>query len=99
MWQGTGDQYYDALESVRTNAGLTEWPHNALRDSFISYGLAKEQNANAIALEAGNSVEVIMERYREVVLPAEADAFWTLTPSKVNEPNNIIMLPKTKRVA
>lgn len=94
VWQGTADQYYDALENVRIDAGMTEWPHNALRDSFISYGLAHEQNANAIALEAGNSVEVIMERYREVVLPAEARAFWNLTPATVNGASNIITMHK-----
>ena len=67
-----------------------------MRDSFISYGLAKEQNANAIALEAGNSVEVIMERYREVVMPAEASAFWNLTPTAVNGAGNIITMKGAK---
>jgi integrase len=99
IWEGTADQYYDGLESIRSAAGLTEWPHNALRDSFISYGLAKEQNANAIALEAGNSVEVIMERYREVVLPTEASAYWSLTPSVVSSASNIVQMHKAGKVA
>ena len=70
-------------ESAREAAGLSDWPHNALRHSFASYALAKWQNAAALALEMGNSAPVIMEHYRELVLPKEGEAFWNLTPAKV----------------
>lgn len=70
-------------EAAREAAGLKQWPHNALRHSFASYALAKWQNAAALALEMGNSVPVLMEHYREIVLPKDAEAFWSLTPAKV----------------
>jgi integrase len=70
-------------EAAREAAGLTAWPHNALRHSFASYALAKWQNAAALALEMGNSAPVIMEHYRELVLPKDAENFWNLTPSTV----------------
>jgi integrase len=83
-------------EAARVAAELKVWPHNALRHSFASYALAKWQNANALALEMGNSVPIILEHYRELVLPTEAEAFWSLTPSKVLEESNVIQLPEQK---
>jgi integrase len=70
-------------EAARSAAGITPWPHNALRHSFGSYGLAECQNAAALALEMGNSATVLMEHYREIVLPREAKAYWSLTPEVV----------------
>lgn len=78
-------------ESARKAAGLAEWPHNALRHSFASYTLAAEQNAPALALEMGNSVEVIMQHYREVVTPAEAARFWNLLPATASAANVVPM--------
>ncbi len=77
-------------EAAREAAGVTPWPHNALRHSFASYALAKWQNAPALALEMGNSAPVIMEHYRELVLPKDAEAFWNLTPSKVLRVDHIV---------
>jgi integrase len=70
-------------EAAREAAGITPWPHNALRHSFASYALAKWQNAAALALEMGNSATVLMEHYREIVMPKDAEAFWSLTPHAV----------------
>lgn len=70
-------------EASREAAELTAWPHNALRHSFASYALAMWQNAAALALEMGNSANVLLEHYRELVLPKDAQAFWSLTPAKV----------------
>ena len=36
-----------------------EWKKNGLRHSFISYRVAEIQNVNQVALECGNSPEVI----------------------------------------
>lgn len=83
-------------EAAREAAGLATWPHNALRHSFASYALAKWQNANALALEMGNSVPVILEHYRELVLPAEAETFWNLTPAVVMGKSNVIRMTSTK---
>lgn len=75
---------------------LTPWPHNALRHSFASYALAKWQNAAALALEMGNSAPVLMEHYREIVMPKDAEAFWSLTPDAVLHAQNVITPKKAK---
>lgn len=65
----------------RDAAGLREdWPNNALRHSFGSYHLAKFGNAAALALQMGNSVDIIFKHYRQLVKPAEAKRYWKIKP-------------------
>jgi hypothetical protein len=54
-----------------------------LRHSFISYRVAEIQNANQVALEAGNSPQMIFQHYRELVRPAEAKKWFALKPADV----------------
>jgi len=56
------------------------WKHNALRHSFISYRVAETQNVAQVALEAGNSPQMIFKHYRELVRPAEAKAWFAIEP-------------------
>jgi integrase len=58
------------------------WKHNALRHSFISYRVADIQNVAQVALEAGNSPQMIFKHYRELVRPAEAKAWFGIAPEK-----------------
>lgn len=62
--------------------GLQPWPSNALRHSYASYHLAKWPDAAALALQMGNSPDVILRHYRSLVRKAAADAFWTIGPEK-----------------
>ena len=64
---------------VAKAAGVT-WKHNALRHSFGSYRLAQIKNAAEVALEMGNSPQMIFKHYRELVRPAAAAAWWAITP-------------------
>ena len=57
-----------------------EWPHNVLRHSFISYRIAKIKNANEVALEAGNSPDIIFRHYRELATEEQADAWFAIVP-------------------
>jgi len=59
------------------------WKHNALRHSFISYRLATIQNTAQVALEAGNSPQMIFQHYRELVRSADAEKWFALTPAVV----------------
>jgi integrase len=52
------------------------WKHNGLRHSFISYRVALTQNVAQVALEAGNSPQMIFKHYRELVRPAAAVAWF-----------------------
>ena len=63
-------------------AGATE-KRNALRHSYISYRVAELQDTAKVALEAGNSPEMIFRHYRELVAPNEAKAWFDITPNDV----------------
>ena len=56
------------------------WKHNGLRHSFISYRVAETQNVAQVALEAGNSPQVIFRNYRELVTPKAAEDWFNISP-------------------
>ncbi len=55
-----------------------EWRHNALRHSFISYRVADIQNVAQVALEAGNSPQMVFKNYRQLVTSAAAKAWFAI---------------------
>ncbi len=80
------------------------WKNNGLRHSFISYGLAAIQNTAQVALEAGNSPQMIFQHYRELVRPADAEKWFAVTLASVEAAKaareagaegKIVRLPKT----
>ena len=74
------------LEAVRNAAGLQRWSKNGLRHSFASYRLAATNNAANVAAELGHStLQMLYSTYRELVLPEEAERYWTIAPpDKIN---------------
>jgi integrase len=56
------------------------WKHSAMRHSFISYRLAAIKNAAEVALEAGNSPQMIFKHYRQLVTEAEAKKWFSILP-------------------
>jgi integrase len=56
------------------------WPHNVTRHSFVSYHLAKFQNAGKTALEAGHTEQMLFSNYRELVTCQAAQSFWEIRP-------------------
>jgi predicted urease superfamily metal-dependent hydrolase len=42
--------------------------------------VAKIKNVNEVAMEAGNSPDMIFKHYRELVTETEADAWFRVTP-------------------
>jgi len=60
------------------------WKHNALRHSFISYRIAEIQNVAQVALEAGNSPQMIFKHYRELVRPTAAKEWFAVMPDVRN---------------
>jgi integrase len=55
---------------------------DGLRHSFITYRVAEIQNLPQVALEAGNSPEIIQEHYNGRSTPAEAKKYFGITPLK-----------------
>ena len=69
------------LEATRRDAGLKEWPGNALRHGFASYHLAHFNEAAALALEMGHTdSRMLFAHYRKFVRPKDAAAFWQIKP-------------------
>ncbi len=57
-----------------------KWVFNGLHHSCISYRLALLNDTARVALESGNSPEVIFEHYRELVTPEAARAWFSVVP-------------------
>jgi integrase len=75
------ETFRDLFDSAREAAGITDWPTNGLRHSFGSYHLAHFNDVNALALEMGNSPEMIFNHYRELVTPKDAERYWKIKPA------------------
>jgi integrase len=71
--------FHTRMARVSKLAGV-EWPANVARHSFVSYHLAKFQNAGKTALEAGHSEQMLFQHYREIVTPEEAERFFGIFP-------------------
>jgi integrase len=70
------------LERVRKTAKLARWPVNGLRHSYASYRLAAIHDAPRVASELGHTTpQLLYNTYRELVLPTEAERYWTIAPA------------------
>jgi len=79
------------IRGVANRSGVP-WKHNGLRHSFISYRVAEVQNVAQVALEAGNSPQIIFANYRELVKPKEATAWFDVCP---DTPENVVTMRQT----
>jgi integrase len=52
------------------------WPNNALRHSYATYRLAQCQDAPRVALEMGNSPQMLFRNYREIADEQDAAAWF-----------------------
>jgi len=62
------------------SSGTGQWKTNLLRHSFATYRLPILKSADALALEMGNSPDVIFRHYRRPVTEAEARKYFELIP-------------------
>jgi integrase len=69
-----------AQHAAKTKCEGFSWAKNGLRHSFISYRLAILHDTARIALEAGNSPQVIFSHYRELVTTEAAIAWFNVKP-------------------
>lgn len=69
----------DPANGIKAQAAVT-WKANALRHSYASYRLAQTQNAAQVALECGNSPQMVFRHYRELVKPADAQSWFEVKP-------------------
>jgi len=77
----TPENFVKQFEALREQAGITEWPDNALRHSFASYHLAHFKDAAALAVEMGHTNSgMIFSHYRQLVRPKEVARYWSIKP-------------------
>ena len=93
-WWNQIPKLVEEMNRARRECGNTakfDWKHNGLRHSFCSYRLAAIKNAAQVALEAGNSPQMIFKHYRQLVTEAEARKWFTVTPEAKS---NVVHLAK-----
>jgi len=83
IWKGTPNDLQDARAACVKDSGVA-WKPNALRHSYASYRLADTQNAAQVALEMGNSADMVFRHYRELVKPHMAKAWFAIEPATAN---------------
>jgi integrase len=76
-------------ERAAARAKVT-WKRNGFRHSYISYRVATLKDVPAVALECGNSPQVIFSNYRALATDAEAKAWFSILPPKQAE--NVVPL-------
>ena len=67
------------IEKVVKASGV-KWKHNALRHSFGSYRMEQTKNEGQVALEMGNSPQVVKDHYFEIVESHAAKEYWSIKP-------------------
>ena len=80
-----------ALKRVAAEVGL-ELKANGFRHSYISYRLAQINDTARVALEAGNSPEVIFRHYRALVSPEDAALWFSVKLPTLAKPDNVVAI-------
>jgi integrase len=76
-----GFEFRRLFEQARKDAGIDDWPDNALRHSFASYHVAKFRDAKGLALEMGHMDSgMLFNHYRALVKHNEAGRYWNIRP-------------------
>ncbi|MGO8836061.1 MAG: tyrosine recombinase XerC [Limisphaerales bacterium] len=79
--ENVGNALGDRFERAAARAKVA-WKRNGFRHSYISYRVATLKDVPAVALECGNSPQVIFSNYRALATDAEAKAWFSILPPK-----------------
>jgi integrase len=82
-----GNALGNRFERAAARAKVT-WKRNGFRHSYITYRVATLKDVPAVALECGNSPNVIFSNYRALATEAEGKTWFDVLPPK--QPANII---------
>jgi integrase len=72
---------WEALVSAAGYSTANPWPVDVMRHTAASMLLVVKQNRALVAEELGTSVQVLRRHYRKPIQRAEAERFWSITPS------------------
>lgn len=70
------------IRMLRDHLGFEDWPKDVLRHTAASHLLTLKKDAAAVALELGNSPQVLLTHYRELVTREQAAEFWAIRPTE-----------------
>ena len=87
--ENVGNALGDRFERAAARAKVA-WKRNGFRHSYISYRVATLKDVPAVALECGNSPNIIFSNYRALATDAEAKAWFSILPPK--QADNVIPL-------
>jgi integrase len=76
---------------LAADVGVT-WKRNCLRHSYISYAIAESADVPRVAMESGNSPEIIRRHYLRVVRPEASKIWFGVSPGL---PGNVTKLPES----
>jgi integrase len=79
-----GNALGDRFERAAARAKVT-WKRNGFRHSYISYRVAVLKDVPAVALECGNSPQVIFSNYRALATESDGKAWFAIMPPKAAE--------------
>lgn len=66
------------------SGNIEQWHQDGLRHSFASYHLAHHKNAPLTSLQMGHmKPQMLFNHYRNLVLAADAERYWGITPDEV----------------
>jgi|GEM_PF-2041793 len=71
------------LREIRPEAGLTEWPSNALRHSFASHAAAMHDDFSKVAAWLGHARDprLLVTRYRHAIAKDAGEAWFDVLPT------------------
>ena len=79
---------------ARAKQILGKWPSNALRHSYATYRLAQCNDAARVALEMGNSPQMLFRNYRELSDERDALAWFSIVPKHAA---NVVQMKQAAR--
>jgi integrase len=98
VWGQSEPQLYKRLQELAAKAGVS-WKSNALRHSFVSYRMALVKDETQVALEAGNSAQMIFSNYRELVTEQDAQQWFSIAPAPQRSRKIVSLADHAKRAS
>ncbi|MCX8155970.1 MAG: hypothetical protein N3J91_05915 [Verrucomicrobiae bacterium] len=89
VWPNSENLLHKTMREVHAAAKVSR-KRNGFRHSFISYRLALLGDTAKVALEAGNSPQIIFQHYRELVTREAAVCWFNIKPDAAE---NVVLLP------
>jgi len=72
--------YLNEVRAENAEQVKVKWQKNGLRHTWVSCRLAETNDAAKVSAEAGNSPQILYSNYRELMTPAQAEAWFSVEP-------------------